>query len=79
VTTTLVSNRVPCNNPLVCKLRHVGAERQSSSYGLNVLERSRDGNDVGSDVDVPHTRAEYSQYAMERVAVWLTAYPGLRP
>lgn len=37
------------NNPLVCKLRHVGAERQSSSYGLNVLERSV----LGGNVDVP--------------------------
>ena len=53
------------NVPMVGKLRHVGAERQSSSYGLNVLERSRHGDGV----DVPHTRAEYSRYAMEPASV----------
>jgi len=56
------------NNPLVCKLRHVGAERQSSSYGLNVLERSvRGGN-----IDVPLIGTEYSRYAIEPTSAWLS-------
>src|SRR4051812_2564961 len=62
------------NNPLVCKLRQVGAERQSSSYGLNVLERSVRGRNVDDSL----SGHEYSPYAMERAPAWLTSPHGPR-
>jgi len=48
-------NTASNNIPLVCKLRHVGAERQSSSYGQNVLERSGPHHAVDDPQHPPNT------------------------